>query len=73
MSPLAERDVVWAYRTWFPILHQKCRRMLADHAEAMDVAQETEIAELLGLGERTVRRRLRAAEAHLERLGGNDG
>ncbi|MEO0604463.1 MAG: sigma-70 family RNA polymerase sigma factor [Myxococcota bacterium] len=162
MSPLAERDVEWAYRKYFPLLRQKCRRMLADPAEAQDVAQEaftrlwrrrmdlddveavsrwlyttstrlavdrlrarrptsdpdevavalagvpervvharrqlgriarsltaqqlevlvlwridgleqTEIAQLLGLGERTVRRRLRAAEARLARMGDDDG
>lgn len=162
MSPLAERDVVWAYRRYFPVLRQKCRRMLTDPAEAQDVAQETftrlwhrrmdlddvetvnrwlyttstriaidrirarrpettpdavtatmagvpervvharrqlgrvaqsltpeqlevlvlwridgmeqkDIAQLLGLGERTVRRRLRAAEERLARLGDDDG
>ncbi|MEN0068363.1 MAG: sigma-70 family RNA polymerase sigma factor [Myxococcota bacterium] len=162
MSPLAEHDVVWAYQKYFPVLRQKCRRMLSDPAEAMDVAQETftrlwsrrmdldnakvvagwlyttstrlavdrlrarrpetdvdalpaamagvpervvharreltrvarsltaeqleilvlwridgleqtEIAELLGLGERTVRRRIRAAEARLSRLGADHG
>lgn len=41
MSPLAEPDVTWAYRRYFPLLHAKCRRMLRDPQEALDVAQET--------------------------------
>lgn len=41
MSPIAERDVVWAYRRYYPLLYAKCRRMLRDAHEAQDVAQET--------------------------------
>ncbi|MEQ1503308.1 MAG: sigma-70 family RNA polymerase sigma factor [Myxococcota bacterium] len=34
-------DVVALYRSHFPILLRKCRRMLGDGAAAQDVAQET--------------------------------
>lgn len=41
MSPVGDPEVVWAYRTYMPMLQQKCRRILADEAEAQDVAQES--------------------------------
>ncbi|MFY0566539.1 RNA polymerase sigma factor [Archangium lansingense] len=34
-------DVQTAYATYFPIIREKCRRMLRDPDEAQDVAQET--------------------------------
>jgi RNA polymerase sigma-70 factor, ECF subfamily len=34
-------DVEAAYRRYFALIREKCRRMLADFAEADDVAQET--------------------------------
>lgn len=34
-------DVEQMYRTYFPIIRDKCARMLRDPAEAQDVAQET--------------------------------
>src|SRR5262245_30915241 len=34
-------DVEQAYRRYFPIIREKCARMLGDRAEAQDVAQET--------------------------------
>lgn len=34
-------DVEAAYRRYFPVIREKCRRMLNDFAEADDVAQET--------------------------------
>jgi RNA polymerase sigma factor (sigma-70 family) len=35
------RDFDSAYRRYFPLIREKCRRMLADSSEADDVAQET--------------------------------
>ena len=34
-------DVAETYRRYFPIIREKCSRMLRDRAEAQDVAQET--------------------------------
>ena len=34
-------DVEAAYRRYFPVIREKCRRMLSDPAEADDAAQET--------------------------------
>jgi RNA polymerase sigma-70 factor (ECF subfamily) len=34
-------DVEHAYRRYFPIIREKCSRMLRDRAEAQDIAQET--------------------------------
>jgi len=34
-------DVEAAYRRYFPLIREKCRRMLSDLAEADDAAQET--------------------------------
>ncbi len=34
-------DVEHTYRRYFPIIREKCARMLRDRAEAQDVAQET--------------------------------
>ncbi len=34
-------DVEHAYRRYFPVIREKCARMLRDPAEAQDVAQET--------------------------------
>jgi RNA polymerase sigma-70 factor (ECF subfamily) len=34
-------DVEATYRRYFPLIREKCRRMLGDAAEADDVAQET--------------------------------
>ncbi len=34
-------DVEHTYRRYFPIIREKCSRMLRDRAEAQDVAQET--------------------------------
>lgn len=38
---MAEPDVERLYRTYFPVIREKCRRALNDAAEAQDVAQET--------------------------------
>lgn len=38
---MAELDVSQAYRRYFPVIREKCSRMLRDPAEAQDVAQET--------------------------------
>ena len=38
MPPL---DVEHTYRRYFPIIREKCSRMLRDRAEAQDIAQET--------------------------------
>ena len=35
------QDVEATYRRYFPLIREKCRRMLGDAAEADDVAQET--------------------------------
>lgn len=35
------QDVEVAYRRYFPLIREKCRRMLGDAADADDVAQET--------------------------------
>jgi len=34
-------DVEHTYRRYFPVIREKCARMLRDRAEAQDVAQET--------------------------------
>ena len=38
---MVEVDVEQAYRRYFPIVREKCSRMLRDPTEAQDVAQET--------------------------------
>lgn len=38
---MADLDVEQAYRRYFPVIREKCSRMLRDPAEAQDVAQET--------------------------------
>ena len=38
---VSETDVQLAYRRYFPLIREKCRRMLGDVEEAQDVAQET--------------------------------
>lgn len=38
---MGDVDVETAYRRYYPLLREKCRRMLRDLAEAEDVAQET--------------------------------
>jgi len=40
MAALAGDDIEQAYARYFPILREKCARMLGDAAEAQDVAQE---------------------------------
>jgi RNA polymerase sigma-70 factor, ECF subfamily len=40
-DPSVDMDVQAAYATYFPIIREKCRRMLRDPDEAQDVAQET--------------------------------
>src|SRR5207302_10717908 len=51
-------DVEAAYRRYFVLIREKCRRMLADFAEADDVAQETFVrlwrADLAGGNPRSV-------------------
>lgn len=37
----SEPDLQLAYRRYFPLIREKCRRMLSDAEEAQDVAQET--------------------------------
>ena len=39
--PLGDVDVETAYRRYYPLLREKCRRMLRNAAAAEDVAQET--------------------------------
>jgi RNA polymerase sigma-70 factor, ECF subfamily len=34
-------DLEGTYRRYFPVIREKCRRMLKDHQESQDVAQET--------------------------------
>ncbi len=34
-------DLDHLYAAWFPLIREKCRRVLADRGEAEDVAQET--------------------------------
>jgi RNA polymerase sigma-70 factor (ECF subfamily) len=38
---MPEVDVEQLYRRYFPLIREKCARMLRDRAEAQDVAQET--------------------------------
>ncbi len=38
---VSEPEVNAAYRKYFPLIREKCRRMLGDPEEAQDVAQET--------------------------------
>jgi RNA polymerase sigma-70 factor (ECF subfamily) len=40
-SEMSELDVEETYRRYFPVIREKCSRMLHDPAEAQDVAQET--------------------------------
>lgn len=41
MSGIARADIERTYRQYFQIVRDKCARMLRDHSEAQDVAQET--------------------------------
>jgi RNA polymerase sigma-70 factor, ECF subfamily len=38
---MSSLDVEHAYRRYYPVIREKCARMLRDPAEAQDVAQET--------------------------------
>jgi RNA polymerase sigma-70 factor (ECF subfamily) len=52
------RDFDSAYRRYFPLIREKCRRMLDDNGEADDVAQDTFVrlwqAALDGAGDRRI-------------------